>query len=594
MLKEKLKTIPHLPGSYQMRNINNTVIYVGKAKDLYKRVNSYFKGNVTGKTAKMVSEVVDFTYITTSTEQEAFIFELNLIKEYDPKYNILLKDDKSYPYIEYISKPYPKLKVSRYLSVKKKDKKLLFGPYPNAYAARKIVNLINRLYPLKKCEGMPKNVCLYFHIGECLGYCEKNVNQKALENMEKEILEFLRGNDKILIDKIIKKIEMFSNNLNFETALELKKELDYIKVVLDKQKVELHDYINRDVIGFDALDGIVSVQILFIRNGKIIGGNNDKFYLMSDLEDEVNSYILKYYERHEIPKEILVEDNLNSEIISNILNTKVYVPIKGKKKNLVEMAHVNAKISLEQEMTIIKNDEKRSILANEELRKLLNLDVLDRIDSFDNSNLFGTFAVSGMVVFKNGKPAKNEYRKYKVSVDKNDDYNTMREVIYRRYYRCMVEKLEMPDLILVDGGINQINACKSILDELHLPIKVCGLRKDDHHRTNELIDGDTLEVIKIPRMSDVFHYLTRIQDEVHRYTINYHKQIRSKGSIASVLDNIEGIGKVRKKELIKKYGGIKKMKEASIEELSEIIPENVAKNLKKYLESRDSDDTRKE
>lgn len=594
MLKEKLKTIPHLPGSYQMRNINNTVIYVGKAKDLYKRVNSYFKGNVTGKTAKMVSEVVDFTYITTSTEQEAFILELNLIKEYDPKYNLLLKDDKSYPYIEYISKPYPKLKVSRYLSVKKKDKKLLFGPYPNAYAARKIVNLINRLYPLKKCEGMPKNVCLYFHIGECLGYCEKNVNQKALENMEKEILEFLRGNDKILIDKIIKKIEMFSNNLNFETALELKKELDYIKVVLDKQKVELHDYINRDVIGFDALDGIVSVQILFIRNGKIIGGNNDKFYLMSDLEDEVNSYILKYYERHEIPKEILVEDNLNSEIISNILNTKVYVPIKGKKKNLVEMAHVNAKISLEQEMTIIKNDEKRSILANEELRKLLNLDVLDRIDSFDNSNLFGTFAVSGMVVFKNGKPAKNEYRKYKVSVDKNDDYNTMREVIYRRYYRCMVEKLEMPDLILVDGGINQINACKSILDELHLPIKVCGLRKDDHHRTNELIDGDTLEVIKIPRMSDVFHYLTRIQDEVHRYTINYHKQIRSKGSIASVLDNIEGIGKVRKKELIKKYGGIKKMKEASIEELSEIIPENVAKNLKKYLESRDSDDTRKE
>lgn len=594
MLKEKLKTIPHLPGSYQMRNINNTVIYVGKAKDLYKRVNSYFKGNVTGKTAKMVSEVVDFTYITTSTEQEAFILELNLIKEYDPKYNILLKDDKSYPYIEYISKPYPKLKVSRYLSVKKKDKKLLFGPYPNAYAARKIVNLINRLYPLKKCEGMPKNVCLYFHIGECLGYCEKNVNQKALENMEKEILEFLRGNDKILIDKIIKKIEMFSNNLNFETALELKKELDYIKVVLDKQKVELHDYLNRDVIGFDALDGIVSVQILFIRNGKIIGGNNDKFYLMSDLEDEVNSYILKYYERHEIPKEILVEDNLNSEIISNILNTKVYVPIKGKKKNLVEMAHVNAKISLEQEMTIIKNDEKRSILANEELRKLLNLDVLDRIDSFDNSNLFGTFAVSGMVVFKNGKPAKNEYRKYKVSVDRNDDYNTMREVIYRRYYRCMVEKLEMPDLILVDGGINQINACKSILDELHLPIKVCGLRKDDHHRTNELIDGDTLEVIKIPRMSDVFHYLTRIQDEVHRYTINYHKQIRSKGSIASVLDNIEGIGKVRKKELIKKYGGIKKMKEASIEELSEIIPENVAKNLKKYLESRDSDDTRKE
>lgn len=594
MLKEKLKTIPHLPGSYQMRNINNTVIYVGKAKNLYKRVNSYFKGNVTGKTAKMVSEVVDFTYITTSTEQEAFILELNLIKEYDPKYNILLKDDKSYPYIEYIKKPYPKLKVSRYLSVKKKDKKLLFGPYPNAYAARKIVNLINRLYPLKKCDGMPKNVCLYYHIGECLGYCQKNVNEKSLEQMEKDILEFLRGNDKILIDKITSKIKAFSMNLNFEAALELKKELDYIKIVLDKQKVELHDYINRDVVGYDALDGIVSVQILFIRNGKIVGGNNDKFYLISNLEDEVNSYILKFYERHEIPKEILVGNNLNNEILSNILKTKIYTPLKGKKKNLLDMANANATISLEQEMTIIKNDEKRSVLANEELRKLLNLSVLDRIDSFDNSNLFGSFAVSGMVVFKNGKPAKNEYRKYKVSVDKNDDYNTMREVIYRRYYRCMLENLEMPDLILVDGGINQINACKTVLDELHLKIKVCGLRKDDHHRTNELIDGDTLEVIEIPRMSDIFHYLTRIQDEVHRYTINYHKQIRSKGSIASVLDNIEGIGNVRKKELIKKYGSIKKMNEASIQELSQIVPMNVATNLKKYLESRLQDDTRKE
>jgi len=594
MLKEKLKTIPHLPGSYQMRNINNTVIYVGKAKDLYKRVNSYFKGNVTGKTAKMVSEVVDFTYITTSTEQEAFILELNLIKEYDPKYNILLKDDKSYPYIEYISKPYPKLKVSRYLSVKRKDKKLLFGPYPNAYAARKIVNLINRLYPLKKCEGMPKDVCLYFHIGECLGYCSKKIDKEALDKMEKDILEFLRGNDKILIDKIMEKINTFSNVLNFEAALELKKELDYIKVVLDKQKVELHDYINRDVISYYLDEGIVSVQILFVRNGKIVGGNNDKFYLISDILDEVNSYILKFYERHEVPKELLVEKDLSAEIIGNILGTKVVAPEKGKKKNLLNMAKENAKIALEQEITIIKNDEKRSVLANDELRKLLNMEVLNRIDSFDNSNLFGTYAVSGMVVFKNGKPAKKEYRKYKVSVDKNDDYNTMREVVYRRYYRCMVEQSEMPDLILVDGGVSQINACKSVLDELHLNIKVCGLRKDDHHRTNELVDGDTLNTIEIPRMSDVFHYLTRIQDEVHRYTITYHKTLRDKGSIGSLLDNIDGIGSVRKKELIKKYGSVKKMGEASVEELSLIIPETVAINLKKYLESRDKSDTNKE
>lgn len=594
MLKEKLKTIPHLPGSYQMRNINNIVIYVGKAKDLYKRVNSYFKGNVTGKTAKMVSEVVDFTYITTTTEKEAFILELNLIKQYNPKYNILLKDDKSYPYIEYISKPYPKLKVSRYLSVKKSDKKMLFGPYPNAYAAKRIVNLINRLYPLKKCEWMPKEVCLYYHIGECLGYCQKNIDEHLINNMEKEILEFLNGNDKILINKILEKINAFSNNLNFESALLLKKELDYIKIVLDKQKVELHDYINRDIVGYDLLDGIVSVQILFVRNGKIVGGNNDKFYLMSDLVDEVNSYILKFYQKHEIPKEILVEEKIDTSIISNILNTKVYAPIKGKKKKLVEMAQLNAKISLEQEIKIIENDEKRSVLANEELKKLLNLKVLDRIDAFDNSNLFGTFAVSGMVVFKSGKPSKNDYRKYKITVDKNDDYNTMREVIYRRYYRCLVEGDILPDLILVDGGINQINACLTVLNELHLNIKVCGLRKDEHHRTSQLIDGDTLNVIEIPKMSDIFHYLTRIQDEVHRYTINYHKNIRSKGSISSVLDNIEGIGNIRKKALIKKYGNLNKIKEASKDELREILPDNVIDNLKKYLESRDSNDFKKE
>ena len=591
MLREKLKTIPHLPGSYQMRNINNTVIYVGKAKDLYKRVNSYFKGNVTGKTAKMVSEVVDFTYITTSTEQEAFILEINLIKQYDPKYNILLKDDKSYPYIEYISKPYPRVKVSRYLSVKKKDKKMLFGPYPNAYAARKIVNLINRLYPLKKCEGMPKNVCLYYHIGECLGFCEKHVDKDKLNKMESDILEFLRGNDKILIDKLVGKINMYSNSLNFENALELKKELDYIKIVLDKQKVELHDYVNRDVIGYYFDEGIVSVEVLFVRNGKIVGGNNDKFYLMSDLSDEVTSYILKFYERHEIPKELLVL-NLDSDkmnIVSELLALKVVMPVKGIKKKLADMAYNNAKIALEQELEIIRNDEKRSIIANDELRKLVGLEVLDRIESYDNSNLFGTYAVSGMVVFKNGKPSKKDYRKYKVSVDMNDDYNTMKEIIYRRFYRGLVEKTQMPDLILVDGGITQIGACKSVLDELHLNIKVCGLRKDDHHRTNELVDGDTLKVYDIPKGSDIFHYLTRIQDEVHRFTITYHKTLRDKGSIGSILDNIDGIGSVRKKELIKRFGSIKKMKEASIEELSGIIPETVAIELKKYLTMRDMD-----
>ena len=587
MLKEKLKLVPHLPGSYQMKNKDGVIIYVGKAKDLYKRVNSYFKGTVTGKTRKMVSEVVDFTYIVTNTETEAFIAEINLIKEYNPKYNILLKDDKSYPYIEYISKPYPKVKVSRYLNIKKRDNKTIFGPYPNAYAARRIVKLINRLYPLKKCEGMPKNVCLYYHIGECLGYCTKNINKEKQEQMELEILSFLRGNDKILKDKILEKINIYSETLNYEMAKELTEELHYINILQERQKVELHDFVNRDVIGYFIDKGHIGINIMFIRNNKLIGQTNEILTIKIDELDEINEYILNFYTRHEVPKEILVNKEINREILSELLNTKFIVPEKGIKKKLVDMAETNGKITLENELVRVIKNEERTVEAHKELGTLLNINDLSRIDAFDNSNLFGTFSVSGMVVFIDGIPAKKEYRKYKISVEKNDDYNTMKEVIYRRYQRALVDKTLLPELIIVDGGINQINACKDILNLLNLNIKVCGLKKNDKHKTNELIDGDNYNIIELDKDSKVFHYLTRIQDEVHRFTINYHKTLRSKGSISSILDTIEGIGNVRKKELIKKYGNINNIKNASIEELSEIIPINVAKELKDYLISRE-------
>ncbi len=583
MFKEKLKLIPHLPGSYQMKNSEGTIIYVGKAKDLNKRVNSYFNRPHTGKTEKMVSEIADFEYIVAGSELEAFLLEFNLIKHYDPKYNILLKDDKSYPYIEYINKPYPRLQVSRYLTIKRKDKKMLFGPYPNAYAARRIVSLINRLYPLKKCDSMPKKVCLYYHIGECLGYCEHNVDKERLEKMEEEILSFLRGNGDILKNKILEKIELHSKELNFEMALELKKELDYISIVLDKQKMELHDYTNRDIIGYFFDKGYLSIQILFLRNGRMVGGHTDIFPIVSELKDELEYYIMNFYSRHEIPKEVLCPSNINTDILSEIIKTSFLVPQKGKKKNLLDMANTNAKINLENELEIIEKDEQRTEQANNDLRDLLNLKKLDRIDLFDNSNLFGEFTVSCMVVFKNGKPAKKEYRKYKISLDKNDDYHTMEEVIYRRYYRALIDKTELPDLIVVDGGINQINACLNMLNELNLKIKVCGLRKNDKHRTNDLIDSDGYKVIELERTSPVFHYLTRMQDEVHRYTISYHRQIRSKGAISSVLDNIEGIGAKRKKELIKVFGSVNKIRNASLEELGKILPENVAMNLKEYL-----------
>ena len=585
MFKEELKLVPHKPGSYQMIDKNGVIIYVGKAKDLNKRLHSYFRGTVTGKTALMVNEVDHFTYIVTKTETESFILEINLIKKYNPKYNILLKDDKTYPYIEYISKPYPMLKVSRYISVNKSMKKTLFGPYPNAYAARRIVNLINRLYPLKKCEGMPKDVCLFYHIHECLGYCQKNVSEEKIKTMENEILSFFKGNDKIIIDKIMEQIDFFSNNLNFEKSLELKNELDYINYILDKQKVQTNDFVNKDVIASYNINNYLSIQILFIRSGKLLGSHNNIINIIENESDEISSYIYSFYLKHEKPKEVLVEENVDIKILRELLNINFVCPLKGNKKELIKLCKENAKISLENDIDRFKNDEKRIFEANDNLRKLLNLDSLYRIDAFDNSNLFGSFSVGAMVVFKNGKPSKKDYRKYKISVEKNDDYHMMKEVIYRRYYRALIEKTELPNLIIVDGAINQINACKETLNSLNINIKVCGLKKDNNHKTKCLIDGDTLNEIDLTSNNDVFNYLTRIQDEVHNFVISYHRTIRDKGSLKSMLSNVNGLGSKRINELLKKFGSINKIKNASVEEISKIIPENIAIELKKYLEN---------
>ena len=585
MFKDELKLVPNKPGSYQMYDKNDVVIYVGKAKNLKKRLSSYFRGKHYGKTAKMISNIAYFKYIVTNTELESFILEINLIKKYDPKYNILLKDDKSYPYIEYSRKPYPSLKVVRYLKVKKHKDKLLFGPYVNAYAARRIVNLINRLYPLKKCEGMPKEVCLYYHIHECLGYCTKNVSLDKIEAMEQEILSFLRGNEDVIKNKLKEKIEYYSENLNYELALELKKELDYMSIVLEKQKVELNPGENLDVINYAFINGFIAIEFLFVRNGKLVGNYTEIEPVTDEYLDEIEYYIALFYQKKEIPREIIIADELNEDNLSKVIETNFVKVSKGQKRKLLLMAKENATINLNNNFKRIEQKQEKSSGANDELAELLGIGI-KRIDVFDNSNLFGSFAVSGMVVYEDGLPSKSKYRKYKVMVDKNDDYNTMKEVIYRRYYRALIEK-DLPDLILVDGGINQIRAAKDVLNSLNLGIKVCGLVKNDKHRTNDLLDGDTLEIYDIDRTSNLFHYLTRLQDEVHRYTINYHRQIRSKGSISSILDNIPGIGNKRSKDLIKRFGSVKRMKEASLGELCEIIPEDIAKLLINYLENYD-------
>jgi len=581
-LKEKLLLLPQLPGCYLMKNKDGIIIYVGKAKKLKNRVNSYFRGKHYGKTAKLVSEIVDFEYIVVNSEIESLILEINLIKKYDPKYNILLRDDKSYPYIELTDEKVPTLKVVRNINKKRKAKHL-YGPYPNVTAARNTVNLLNRIYPLRKCNTYAKRPCLYYHINECLGYCNNKIEESKIIEMKNEIIKFLNGDHSIVTKKLKEKMEYESNLLHFEKAMEYKELLDYINITLTNQEVELKDNVDRDIFGYHFDKGYLSIQVFFIRGSKIVESKSKIFDVVDEIEEELTRYIARFYTNLNKPKEILVPSIVDDNLLSEYLDMNVRKPIKGEKLKLVNMACDNAKISLNEKFELIKKDEEKTIMANEELKELLKLDKLSRIEIFDNAHLFGTYNVSGMVTFIDGKPSKNNYRKFKISIDTNDDYGTMREVIYRRYFRVLKDNLEKPDLIIVDGGIGQINVARGVIDSLNLNIPVVGLKKDDKHTTHSLLAFDPIEEVKIDKRSNLFYMLERMQDEVHEFTINYHKQIRSKGSLASILDNIEGIGEKRRKELLMKYKTINKMKETSIEELEDILPRNVAINLLEFL-----------
>ena len=587
MIKEKLSLVPQKPGCYLMKNKDGNIIYVGKAKKLKNRLSSYFRGTHFGKTAKLISEIVDFDYMVVNTEMEALILENNLIKQYDPKYNILLRDDKSYPYIELTNESVPRLTIVRSIN-RKKNLNHLYGPYPNVTAARNTVNLLNRMYPLRKCTTYNKKPCLYYHINQCLGYCTNNVSQEKIESMRNDIIRFLKGDHSLITDKIKKEMIEESELMHYEKAKELKELLDYIEIVLTKQQVEMGDMVDRDVFGFYTDKGYLSIQVFFVRGSKLIGKHSKIFPLIDDVENSLTSYITKFYDKDIIkPKEILIPNNLDNELISEYLNIKVLSPIKGNKKKIVDMACDNAKILLNEKFELIKRDEEKTTLANDELKDILKLPKLDRIEIFDNSNLFGNFNVSGMVVYIDGKEAKNEYRKFKITVDKNDDYGTMREVIYRRYFRVLKDNLPRPDLIIVDGGIGQMHVAREVLSSLNLDIMVVGLKKDDKHATSKLLAFDPIVEIDVDKNSNLFHYLERMQDEVHNYTINYHKQLRSKGSLESVLSNISGIGEKRRIMLLKKYKSLNKLKELSLEELENILPQEVANNLYQYLQEFD-------
>ena len=580
--KEKLSLVPTKPGSYQMKNKDGVIIYVGKAKNLQRRLRSYFTRTVTGKTKMLVEDIDDFDYIVTSSELESLILEITLIKKYDPKYNILLRDDKTYPYIELTNEKYPVVKIVRNTK-RKKIKSHLYGPFPNATAARKTVNIINRLYPLRKCEHLKKELCLYYHIHECLGYCQKEVKEETIENMKKEIISFLKGDAEIISKKIEDEMQKASLAMNYERALELKNMLEDINTTLKKQKIDLNNNESFDLVNYYQDKNYISIEIFFVRDGLLFGRHNEIISSMDNPEDEVLEYMIKFYDREGmIPKALYIPMTLEEELLSNYFNIKVFKPQKGKMKDLMNLALDNAKEQLDlQEETLKKDDEER-LKAIEELKNLLGLEKVSRMETFDNSHLFGTFYVGGMVVFDDFLPLKDEYRKYKISQDVKDDLGAMREVLYRRYYKVLMENLTKPDLIVMDGGKTQIEVCKEIISSLGLNIPIIGLVKNEHHRTNAIMD-ENFNILDVPKDSNLFLFLTRIQDEVHRYAITYHRNIKAKGALSSILDVVPGIGEVRKKELLKKFGSLKKMKEAELEELESVVGNETAKKLQEYL-----------
>ncbi len=579
--KEKLSLVPNKPGSYQMKNKDGVIIYVGKAKNLQRRLRSYFTRTVTGKTKMLVDDIDDFEYIVTSSELESLILEITLIKKYDPKYNILLRDDKSYPYIELTNDKYPTLKIVRNVK-RKKNKNHLYGPYPNVNAARKTVNIVNRVYPLRKCDKLKKELCLYYHIHECLGYCEKDIPEETINKMKKEIISFLKGDPTIISKKIEEEMEKASSNMNYEKALELKKMLDDIKITLKKQKIDLNKSYNFDLVNYYYDNNYLGIEIFFIRDGLLFGRHDEIISSLGDVENEVVEYLVKFYDKGLMPNELVIPEELDKNLLEEYFQVKVFIPQRGKLRSLLKLARENAKEQMDLRKETLKRDDEERLKAIEELRKLLGLESLHRMESFDNSHLFGTFYVGGMVVFDDFLPNKDLYRKYKISTDVKDDLSAMKEVIYRRYFKTIMEESYTPDLIVMDGGKLQISVCKEVLESLNLKIPIIGLVKDKNHKTNHIMT-ENYELLEVEKDSKLFLFLTRIQEEVHRYAITYHRNIKAKGALSSLLDLAPGIGEVRKKELLKRFGSLKRIKEATIEELEEILNKDVAEKLHEYL-----------
>ncbi|HAP7636609.1 TPA: excinuclease ABC subunit UvrC, partial [Enterococcus faecium] len=581
-IKNKLALLPDQPGCYLMKDKNGTIIYVGKAKILKNRVRSYFTGSHNTKTERLVSEIEDFEYIVTESNIEALLLEINLIKKNDPKYNIMLKDDKTYPFLKITNEKYPRLVITRKVL---KDKALYFGPYPDVGAANETKKILDRLFPLRKCKpSQTKEPCLYYHLGQCLCPYYFDVDPKVYTKIVDEVKNFLNGGHEKIESEIHQKMEKAAENMEFEKAAEYRDQIRAIETIMTRQKMTNTDLLDRDVFGYAIDKGWMCVQVFFVRQGKLIERDVSMFPFYNEAEEDFLTYLGQFYQENEhfIPKEVLIPDTIDKPSVEALLATKVLQPKRGEKKKLVELASKNASVALNERFDLIARKQERTIGAVERLGNAMNIPTPIRIESFDNSNIMGTNPVAAMVVFIDGKPARKEYRKYKIkTVNGPDDYASMREIIYRRYSRVIREGLPLPDLILIDGGKGQVDVAKDVLEnQLGIDIPIAGMVKNDKHKTNELLFGTDLAVVPLERNSPEFFLLQRIQDEVHRFAITFHRQLRSKNSFASRLDEIEGLGPKRKKMLLKEFKSLKNITAATTEELQEIgLPKNVAQNV---------------
>ena len=585
LIKSKLELLPTSPGCYIHKDKNGTIIYVGKAKNLRNRVRSYFRGSHDTKTEALVSEIVDFEFIVTESNIEALLLEINLIKENKPKYNIMLKDDKSYPFIKITNERYPRLIITRQV---KKDGGLYFGPYPDVGAANEIKRLLDRIFPFRKCTNPPSKVCFYYHIGQCMAHTVCRKDEAYFKAMSQEVSDFLKGQDDKIIDDLKEKMAVAAQSMEFERAAEYRDLIQAIGTLRTKQRVMAKDLQNRDVFGYYVDKGWMCVQVFFVRQGKLIERDVNLFPYYNDPDEDFLTYVGQFYQEksHLVPNEILIPQDIDEEAVKALVDTKVLKPQRGEKKQLVNLAVKNARVSLEQKFNLLEKSVEKTQGAIENLGRLLQIPTPVRIESFDNSNIMGTSPVSAMVVFVNGKPSKKDYRKYKIkTVVGPDDYASMREVIRRRYGWVQRDGLTPPDLIVIDGGQGQVNIAKQVIqEELGLDIPIAGLQKNDKHQTHELLFGDPLEVVELSRNSQEFFLLQRIQDEVHRFAITFHRQLRSKNSFSSQLDGIEGLGPKRKQNLMKYFKSLTKIKEASVDEIVAVgIPRAVAEAVHRQL-----------